>query len=58
MSTNQSKKAAKYKDCYSLCCVEMCDYNPDDGSRYEVNDLNKILDRIKFRNDIGGKIEP
>lgn len=58
MSNNQIKKAVTYKELYSLCAVEMSDYYPSDGNRYEVKDINDIIDRIRFINDIGNRIEP
>lgn len=58
MSNTQIKKAASNKERYSLCCIEMCDYYPIDGNRHQISDVNEILDRIKFINDIGKRIEP
>lgn len=58
MSNKQIKKSVEFKDNYSLCCVEMSDYYPSDNSRHQVDDINKITERIKFINDIGYKIEP
>jgi len=59
MSNLQIKRAVKQKNNYSLCCVEMCDYYPEDGnSRYEVQDIDLIIERIKVVNDIGIRIEP
>jgi hypothetical protein len=58
MSNAQIKRATKNKLTYSLCCVEMCDYRPADGSRHHVNDISIILNRIKFIKDIGHRLEP
>lgn len=58
MSNLQVKNAVKNKTKYSLCCVEMSDYIPVDGNRYEVKDISLIVDRIRFVNDIGSRIEP
>lgn len=58
MSNAQVKKAVQHKEYYSLCCVEMSDYYPADGNRHKVSNIELIIDRIKFLNDIGGKIEP
>ena len=59
MSNLQIKNSTLNKERYSLCCVEMCGFEPTNGdNRYEVTDITEILDRIKFVNDIGEKIEP
>lgn len=58
MSNSQIKNATRNKNCYSLCCVEMSDYHPEDGNRHEVKNILEIVDRIKVLNDIGYRIEP
>lgn len=58
MSKNQFTKAAENKDNYALCCVEMSDYRVGDKERYNVEDVNMILDRIKIINTIGIELEP
>jgi len=58
MSKNQFLNAAKNKDIYSLCCVEMSNYKTNEPERYEVEDVNVIFDRIKFCNTIGTELEP
>ena len=58
MSKNQFTNAARNKDKYSLCCVEMSDYKIGQSERYKVEDVNIIFDRIKIINTIGIEIEP
>lgn len=58
MSNTQIKKATRNKSIYALCSVDMSDYKPDDGNRYEVPDISLILNRIRFLDSIGEKIEP
>ncbi len=58
MSKNQFLNAAKNKDIYSLCCVEMSNYKTNEPGRYEVEDVTVIFDRIKFCNTIGVELEP
>ena len=58
MSTNQIKNAVRNKNCYSLCSVDMTNFNPENINKFEVKDIATILDRIKFVNDIGTRIEP
>lgn len=58
MSPLQMKKSVINQSNYSLCCVDMTDYKVGEVDRYNVSDLNIILDRINVLNDIGGRIEP
>jgi hypothetical protein len=58
MSNAQIKNAVTNKQCYALCSVEMSDYWPEDHNRYEVPDIQFILDRITFVSNIGEKLEP
>ena len=58
MSPLQMKKAVENQSKYSLCCVEMSDYKVGEKDRYNVSDINEILDRISILSDIGRKIEP
>lgn len=58
MSPLQMKKAVENKSKYSLCCVEMSDYKVGEEDRYNVSDINEILERISILSDIGKKIEP
>jgi hypothetical protein len=58
MSSVQMEKAVENKDIYALCCVEMCDYKIGEEDRYNVTNIQEILDRIKVISDIGNKIEP
>lgn len=59
MSYSQCNKAVEHKERFSLCAVDLVDYHPKDGSdRHLVDDITKIIDKIKFVNDIGYKIEP
>lgn len=58
MSRNQFLKAADNKDKHSLCCVEMSDYRKGEPDRYNVQDINLILDRIKFVNKVGSELDP
>lgn len=55
MSRNQTIRANEQKSNYALCSVDMTDYRGED--RFEISDLNKILDNIKFVNDIGLQVE-
>lgn len=57
MSPLQMKTAAENKEKYSLCSVDMCDYKIGSDSRYDVQDILDIRDRIKFINDIGCQVE-
>lgn len=56
MSNLQLKRAKENKDKYALCSVDMTEYAGED--RYEVKDLNEILDNILFVDNIGEYIEP
>jgi hypothetical protein len=51
MSKNQTIRANEKKNNYSLCSVDMTDYESED--RYEITDITKVLGNIKFVNDIG-----
>lgn len=55
MSRNQTLKSNKYQDIYALCSVDMTDYHGED--RYEISDINKVLDNIKFVNNIGDQVK-
>jgi hypothetical protein len=55
MSRNQTLRSNEYQDIYALCSVDMTDYHEDD--RFEISDINKISDNIKFVNNIGEKVE-
>lgn len=56
MSNMQTQKAVENKDCYSLCCIDMVDYN--DNDRHQVEDIGEIESRINFIQNIGSRIEP
>jgi hypothetical protein len=58
MSRDQMKRSVEQKELYSLCCVDMCDYHPEDGNRSYPADISLIIDRIKFITTIGTNIEP
>lgn len=58
MSKNQFMNAAKNKEKHSLCCVEMSDYKIGDPSRYTVDNVSIIFDRIKFVNTVGTELAP
>jgi hypothetical protein len=58
MSPLQMENAVKNKLMYSLCCVEMSDYRIGEEERYNVTDINEIIERITLLSDIGSKIEP
>ena len=55
MSRNQTLRSNEHQHIYALCCVDMTDYHEED--RFEISDINKILDNIKFVNNIGEKVE-
>ena len=55
MSKNQTLKANEKKEIYSLCSVDMTSYHGED--RFEVQDINKIIDRIKFMINIGTEVK-
>lgn len=55
MSKNQTLKSNEYQKIYALCSVDMTDYHGKD--KFEISDINKILDNIKFVNNIGEKVE-
>ena len=55
MSKNQTLRSNEHQHIYALCCVDMTDYHQED--RYEISDINKILENIKFINNIGEKVE-
>lgn len=58
MSPKQMEESAKNSVNYALCCIDMCDYYPEGENRYEVDDLNKIIQRVKVLTDIGIKVYP
>ncbi len=55
MSRNQTLRSNEYQNIYALCSVDMTDYHEED--RFEIADINKILGKIKFVNNIGEKVE-
>ncbi|AUC13700.1 hypothetical protein BTO06_00415 [Tenacibaculum sp. SZ-18] len=55
MSRNQTLRSNEHHNIYALCSVDMTDYHEED--RFEISDINKILDNIKFVNNIGEKVE-
>ncbi len=55
MSKNQTLRSNEHQDIYALCSVDMTDYYEED--RFEISDINKISDNIKFVNCIGEKVE-
>ncbi len=55
MSRNQTLRSNENKEIYALCSVDMTDYHEED--RFEISDINKILDKIKFVNNIGKMVE-
>ncbi|MEQ6118025.1 DUF3883 domain-containing protein [Reichenbachiella sp. MALMAid0571] len=55
MSRNQTLRSNEHHNIYALCSVDMTDYHEED--RFEISDINKILDKIKFVNNIGEKVE-
>ncbi|MBS7233145.1 DUF3883 domain-containing protein [Flavobacterium psychroterrae] len=54
MSKNQTLRAFEQKENYSLCCVDMTNYNEE--NKYKVENINEIKDLIKFNNDIGSNV--
>jgi hypothetical protein len=56
MSKLQLEKASKNKAKYALCSVDMTKYVGE--NRYDVREINEILEHIKFVDTIGGEIEP
>ncbi|MDX6182447.1 DUF3883 domain-containing protein [Flavobacterium sp. Fl-77] len=54
MSKNQTLRAFEQKENYSLCSVDMTNYNGD--NKYKVEDINEIKDLIKFNTDIGNNV--
>ena len=55
MSQNQTIKAFEEQNRYSLCSIDMVDYREPD--RYNVEDIGKIRELIRFNNDIGERVE-
>jgi hypothetical protein len=55
MSRNQTLRSNEHQDIYALCSVDMTDYHEED--RFEIPDINKILDNIQFVKNIGKKVE-
>lgn len=55
MSRNQTLRSNEHQDIYALCSVDMTDYHEED--RFEISDINKILDNIKFVKNIGEQVE-
>ena len=55
MSKNQTLRSNEQKLNYALCSVDMTDYFGDD--RFEIADISKIIDNIKFINNIGEHVE-
>ena len=58
MSPLQMRKAVENKTIYSLCCVEMCDYEVGDKEKRYNAEIQDIIDKITVLSDIGNKIEP
>lgn len=58
MSPLQMQRAVENQTKYSLCCVDMTDYKVGKEDRYEVSNINEILNRIYILSNIGSKIEP
>ncbi|MBP1631404.1 MAG: hypothetical protein H6Q15_2297 [Bacteroidetes bacterium] len=58
MSPLQMENSVINKSKYSLCCVDMTNYKVGEADRYNVSDINIILDRINVLNDIGDRIAP
>jgi hypothetical protein len=58
MSPTQMRTAINNKNKYALCCVEMSDYKIGKDERYNVTDINEIIDRIFLLCDIGSRVEP
>ncbi|GJM35939.1 MAG: hypothetical protein DHS20C18_49400 [Saprospiraceae bacterium] len=55
MSRNQTLRSNEYQEIYALCSVDMTDYHEED--RFEISDINKILNKTNFVNNIGEKVE-
>ena len=55
MSKNQTLCSYEEKEHYSLCSVDMTKYNGDD--KYEIADFSKIIQNVRFVNDIGERVE-
>lgn len=55
MSRNQTLRAFQHHKSYALCYVDMTDYHQED--RFEISDINKILDKISFVINIGERVE-
>ncbi|RAR46450.1 sacsin N-terminal ATP-binding-like domain-containing protein [Flavobacterium lacus] len=55
MSKNQTLRSNEQKSNYALCSVDMTDYIGED--RFEIVEISKIIDNIKFINDIGVHVE-
>lgn len=55
MSKNQTLRAYKSFEIYSLCSVDMTNYFEDD--RYEIQDIDKIVQFITFMPTIGKAVE-
>lgn len=55
MSKNQTLCSYEEKEHYSLCSVDMTKYNGED--KYEIADFSKIIQNVRFVNDIGERVE-
>lgn len=55
MSKNQTIRANEQKEIYALCSVDMINYHEED--RFEIEDINKIYNYIRFMTNIGGEVE-
>lgn len=55
MSRNQTIRSNEQKENYSLCSIDMTDYLGED--RHEISDITKVIDNIKFVNDIGDHVK-
>lgn len=58
MSALQMKRAVENQSIYSLCCVEMSNYKVGKEDRYNVSDINEIINSISVLSEIGNSIEP
>jgi hypothetical protein len=56
MSKNQTIRSYDQKDIYALCSVDMTNYVGED--RFEISDISKISENIKFVKDIGVHVSP
>ena len=59
LSNLQALTASANSERYALCSVDLVSYRPEgeERERYEVDDVTKIEDRIRFVADIGTQVE-